>query len=155
MIDGLQHEIGHVLDDAGVEGLTPGMLVKAWAGVAQTMITIDEIREAAARRDVPALIELIEKGWENLGATRENISDGNEEALTQISASGLDPRVKTIANEGRLAQDAIYALGKNVREDKLRPAQWDEPLRLAVDQAMKIRGAEMRTGLIQEQSLGR
>ena len=154
MIDGLQHSIGHVFDEAGIENITPQTLVKAWANVAQATMTLDELKDTAERGAL-AMTEFVDERWEHLEAIRETIADGNEEILRQISQSNIDERVKTVANEGRLGQESIHLLSSTLRADKNRPAQWPEELRLAVDQAMKIRGAEMRTGLLNETTLER
>lgn len=113
--------------------------VKMISSINSKTLMLSEIKESIASESIQ---ETISRAWENLQAVRQNIIDGNEELIEEISEGKINKMIITVAKEGEVDQDSLQEIGKKLRNGNTLFTDWEIDLQDKVEAAVRLHGLE-------------
>ena len=148
MNDTLQQELMDVLSESTIVAIPPTIITKAYACLASGVLKMEDYKRAAGSTNPERLIELVDHQWKNLDTIRQSLADGNEETLAGFEKTNLHKDIIAIGKEGRMNQNTIVSLQRNVYAGRTEPATWEKDLRVEIDRVLKVRLAEVESGIL-------
>lgn len=143
-----------LLNGASASSLNDSLVTKLFACVSEHTLTLAETREILGTVDA-ATTAMIEIRWKQLEATRRDLGRAYEPLSVALKSIPHAGRVAQLVREGRTSAASNTLIQLELSKGVVDIDGWPSELICALKDALRIRSAEERAGLIPRPSRGR